>query len=106
VSVPNPTTIAIGGDSSLTFPVSVPNPTTIAIGGDSSLYEAFRHMDPSTLAAVTGGLDTTHDSVATQLAPNGLTVRGGLFVDNAGDTGTYAHVYADPQVPGRYEVRP
>jgi hypothetical protein len=47
-----------------------------------------------------------HDGVGTQVAPNGLTVQGGLFVDNAGDVGPYSSVYRDPNIPGRSEVRP
>jgi hypothetical protein len=51
VSVPTPTSMTIGGDDSLTFPVSVPTPMTI--GGDTS--HIFPMSIPTPMSMIVGG---------------------------------------------------
>lgn len=135
VSIPMPTTMTIGGDSTFTFPASGID-TIMTIGGtapytSSDISSSFTmtigpptwQNDPFLLMAsqlqntnpglsnqllgVSGMLSQTNDNIiGTILAPNGLTYENGAYVDSGGDRGSMSNVYPDPYVPGRYEVRP
>lgn len=135
VSIPMPTTMTIGGDSTYTFPVSgmdtvmtiggtapwtssdMPGTWTMTIGAptwenDPLLLMAsqLQHTNPglsNQLLGVSGMLSQSNENmVRTILAPNGLTYQNGAYVDSGGDRGSISNVYPDPYVPGRYEVRP
>ncbi len=46
------------------------------------------------------------DQIGTILAPNGLTMEDGKYVDAGGDSGNSSHIVEDPYKPGSYDIDP